>query len=56
MPSFNQYAKSFEKEGVYIGGWSLRHVVLPNKVNGVHSLFAFRPGLLTSEKINTDAL
>ncbi|RFU26180.1 hypothetical protein B7463_g10159, partial [Scytalidium lignicola] len=37
MLSWKQSSEAFEKEGVFIGGWSLRHAIVPEKVNGVHN-------------------
>ncbi|KAL2067353.1 hypothetical protein VTL71DRAFT_1778 [Oculimacula yallundae] len=36
MTSFISSRESFEKEGVYVGGWSLRGVLTPKKRNGKH--------------------
>jgi len=36
MTSFNRSRDALEHEGVYIGGWSLKNVLLPKKLNGLH--------------------
>jgi hypothetical protein len=37
MPSFNEDRDAFEKEGVFIGGWSVKNSITPEKLNGIHS-------------------
>lgn len=36
MGSLLQSSKALQQEGVYIGGWSIQHVLFPKKSGGVH--------------------
>jgi len=36
MFNFTSEQKKLENEGIFIGGWGIKNVLLPKKVNGKH--------------------